>query len=77
MAQPMVSFWPPESGLTVYPDKEYWSQDKWDPLTYGQDFDPSRPFLAQLLELFKKVPKDGNHCYQYGEQRIFWECRRP
>ena len=53
----MVSFWPPESGLTVYPDKDYWSQEQWDPLTYGQDFDPSRPFLAQLFELFKKVPK--------------------
>src|SRR3989338_6400151 len=53
----MLSFWPPESGFTVYPDKDFWSQEAWDPLQYGRDFDPSRPFLEQLLELFKKVPK--------------------
>ncbi|OGZ02294.1 MAG: hypothetical protein A2946_00050 [Candidatus Liptonbacteria bacterium RIFCSPLOWO2_01_FULL_53_13] len=55
--KPMLSFWPPESGFTVYPDKDFWSQEAWDPLQYGRDFDPSRPFLEQLLELFKKVPK--------------------
>lgn len=53
----LLSFWPPESGLTVYPDKDFWSQETWDSMQYGQDFDPSRPFLEQLFELFKKVPK--------------------
>src|SRR3989338_587345 len=52
-----VSFWPPELGFTVYFDKDYWNQDLWDPLKYGQNFDPSRPFFTQVFEIFKKVPK--------------------
>src|SRR3989344_1346323 len=55
--EPIVTFWPPELGFAVYADKDYWNQDLWDPLGYGQDFDPTRPFLAQVHELFKKVPK--------------------
>ncbi len=31
--------------------------DKWDPLTYGQDMDFSRPFLEQFKELQCKVPR--------------------
>ena len=53
----IVTFWPPEAGFVVYTDKDYWNQDLWDPLKYGQDFDPTRPFLAQVYELFKEVPK--------------------
>ncbi len=52
-----MTFWPADSGFTVYPDKDYWSQERWDPLLYGQEFDPNKPFLEQLLALFKKVPK--------------------
>ncbi len=52
----IISLFPKESGFKVYDDK-YWSGDEWDPFSYGMDFDRSRPFLAQLLELSKKVPR--------------------
>jgi hypothetical protein len=34
----------------------YWRSDKWDPLTYGRDFDFSRPFFTQFNELFTEIP---------------------
>ncbi len=52
----IISLYPPESGYTVYEDKYWWS-DQWDPLAYGQDFDPNVPFLQQLYDLNLKVPK--------------------
>lgn len=36
---------------------ECWFKDDWDAAEYGTDFDPSRPFLDQVQELYKKVPK--------------------
>lgn len=54
--EPILTIFPPESGYTIY-DNSYWWSDKWDPLTYGQDFDSSRPFLAQFQELSVKVPR--------------------
>jgi hypothetical protein len=53
----ILSIIPPESGHITTKEKDWWSQEKWDALDYGVDFDPSKPFLAQLFELFKKVPK--------------------
>ncbi len=55
--QEKLSLYPPEAGFPVYDDKEWYSQQKWDPMSYGQDFDPSRPFLLQLQELNLRVPK--------------------
>src|ERR1035437_10038098 len=51
------SIFPVESEHQVIKESDWWAQDKWDPLSYGQGFDPSKQFLTQLLELFKKVPK--------------------
>ena len=45
----------PEDQRPVYCPQCWWS-DKWDGLDYGVEYDPSRPFLAQLLELDMKVP---------------------
>jgi len=45
----------PESGIKVY-EKEIWLSDKWDPLDYGMDYNFSKPFFEQFLELMKKVP---------------------
>ncbi len=36
---------------------ECWNSDEWDPLSYGQEYDFSRPFFDQILELFKKAPR--------------------
>lgn len=53
----ILSLFPPEAGYTIYDDKYWWDLSHWDPLSFGQDFDESRPFLTQVFELNKKVPK--------------------
>ncbi len=53
----LLSIFPPEGGYTVIKDKDWWSQDKWDPLSFGMNIDFSRSFLEQVFELSKKVPK--------------------
>ncbi len=50
-----VSIYSPDSGLTVYCIKCWWS-DNWDPMRYGQEYDFSRPFFEQFRELQQKVP---------------------
>jgi uncharacterized protein YbaR (Trm112 family) len=40
----------------VYSQDE-WRSDKWDPLTYGCDFDFDRPFFDQWAQLHKAVPR--------------------
>ncbi len=53
--QEILSFVPPESPLKIY-DKDFWHSDGWDPLVYGREIDWSRPFLAQVHELFLETP---------------------
>ncbi len=52
----VLSLYPPESGVTVYDDDE-WNSDDWDALSYGVDYDFSRPFFQQLHDLALKVPR--------------------
>ncbi len=47
----------------VSPDKKYkmycstcWWSDKWDPTSYGKDYDFSKPFFEQWKELFFNLP---------------------
>jgi len=51
----IISIYSPDSGLTVYCNKCWWS-DKWDSKSYGVDYDFSRPFFTQFRELIQKVP---------------------
>lgn len=52
----VLALFPKESGYTIYDDKYWWS-DNWDPLDYGQEFNPTEPFLKQVFELNLRVPK--------------------
>lgn len=52
----IISPVPPNSLHKVYKNEIWWS-DKWDPLSYGRDFDFDRPFFEQLQELHLAVPK--------------------
>lgn len=68
----------PESVLFPIYDRDEFVSDAWDPLAYGQDYDPSRAFIDQLVELQAKVP----HPHQTGTQNIncewsddVWESR--
>ena len=54
--KPLISMYAPEyAGCVV--SQEYWWSDAWDPLTFGRDFDFSRPFFEQFHELFLAVPQ--------------------
>lgn len=50
-----ISMYPPEAPYRVYCPPCWWS-DNWDPLSYGRDYDFSRPFLKQFDELLREVP---------------------
>lgn len=54
--KPIISMYPANSPFKVF-ERNAWFSDDWDPLLLGQDYDSSRPFLDQLLELFYKVPR--------------------
>jgi len=51
----VVTLYAPDSGITIYCNKCWWS-DKWDPKSYGVNYDFSRPFFEQFIELMYKVP---------------------
>jgi len=53
----VVSLYPQEANFPIIDDKEWFGQENWDPMDYGQEFDPARSFLAQLAELNQKVPR--------------------
>ncbi len=56
--KPIISLYPEGTPFPVY-DQPLWWGDGWDPMEYGQDYDPSRPFLEQFLELKNKVPRSS------------------
>lgn len=51
----IFSLYPQEAGA-IYSEEEWWSDD-WDPMVYGRDYDFSKPFFSQLLELSRIVPR--------------------
>ncbi len=53
--KPIITIYSPESEIIVYCNKCWWS-DKWDPKSYGIDYDFSKPFFTQFNELLKRVP---------------------
>jgi len=48
----------PESPFKVY-CRECYSRDKWDSTSYSKDYDFSKTFFEQYIELFNSVPKVG------------------
>ena len=57
----MITVLPENSRYPIYTLHE-WHSDKWDAMSYWQDYDPERPFFEQLKELQEKVP----HPHQTG-----------
>ena len=51
----VITLYSPDSKIIVYCNKCWWS-DKWDPKSYGMDYDFSRNFFEQFDELMHKVP---------------------
>jgi len=46
---------PPEQKITIFCQPCWWADD-WDGTEYALEYDPSRPFLAQVRELADKTP---------------------
>jgi len=57
----IISMYSQEKPYKIY-DQEIWWSDKWDPTTYGRDFDFNRPFFEQFIELQKVVPRISLNC---------------
>ncbi|MEK7174373.1 MAG: hypothetical protein AAB759_01810 [Patescibacteria group bacterium] len=51
-----ITMYAPEKPFTVYCNECYQS-DKWDALSYGKDYDFSKPFFEQFKELMLKTPR--------------------
>jgi len=51
----VISLYAPDSGIIIYCNKCWWN-DKWNPKSYGTDYDFSKPFFTQFRELIGKVP---------------------
>jgi hypothetical protein len=51
----VISIFSPDKKQRVYDHAAWWG-DSWSPLDYGRDVDFSRPFFAQLKELWAEVP---------------------
>ncbi len=71
----VYSRYSPDSPYIIY-EKSYYESDAWNPLSYGKEYDFSRPFFEQLLELFRVVPKphqgtlatiNSDYCDDAGE----------
>jgi len=52
----ILSMYSPDKPYKVYDHKEWWS-DKWDALSYGKNYDPTRSFFEQFHELWLAVPQ--------------------
>ena len=60
----IISIYSPDKPFKVY-HQDFWWSDKWDPLSYGKEFDFSRPFFEQFGELLLIIPRpnsDRDHC---------------
>lgn len=51
----MISMYHAQSPFTVYCQPCWWS-DKWDPMSFGQEYDPKKSFFEQFHELLKRTP---------------------
>ncbi len=54
--KPGISMYQEGSPFPIY-CVDCWYSDKWDQLSYGQEYDFSRPFFEQFREVFLKTPK--------------------
>jgi|JI10StandDraft_1071094.scaffolds.fasta_scaffold00702_8 hypothetical protein len=52
----IVTIYKPEAPFPVYCNT-CWFSDGWDPLSFGQDIDWTKPFFEQWYDLWNKVPK--------------------
>ena len=52
----IFSMYPAEASFPVYCHNCWWS-DKWDPMTYGRDYEWDKSFFEQFKKLYASIPK--------------------
>ncbi|MFA4930880.1 MAG: hypothetical protein WC570_03395, partial [Patescibacteria group bacterium] len=52
----IISHFSPRVSFPVYGTSQ-WYSDGWDPLSFGREFDFSKPFFEQYAELYSVVPQ--------------------
>jgi hypothetical protein len=62
----IISIYNPKSPYFVY-CSECWHSDKWDPFSFGQDYNPRRPFFEQLKELLLRAPKEATYSSSFSK----------
>ena len=82
-----LSRYPAASRWPVYSPSSWWS-DRWNALTFGREFDFSRPFFGQFQELCNKVPQPAvqgvqvencdysNHAFHSKDCYMIFGCVR-
>ena len=58
-----ISHYSSKVSFPIYCSECWWS-DKWDPLDFGQVYDPNKNFFLQWKELSDKVPRPNLEAYQ-------------
>ncbi len=73
----LITLLPEKTRYPVYTSHE-WFSDAWDPMEYGQEYDPNRGFFEQFKELQSQVPRP----HQTGKNNLncdwcddVWDCK--
>lgn len=78
----MITVFGPEVPFPVYSIEEWWS-DEWNAFEYGIDFDFSKEFFPQYIEMYNRVPKVANfitksensdYCSSAGHAKNAYYC---
>jgi hypothetical protein len=59
-SEDIVSVYSPDKPYKVYSNKA-WNSDGWDPMSFGQDYNPNKTFFDQFNELLINVPRQANN----------------
>lgn len=51
----LITIYHPDTKLTVV-DSKYWWSDEWDPFDFGTEYDFSKPFFQQWIEMYRRIP---------------------
>ena len=69
----MISTYPEKAPFPVYCQSCWWS-DRWNPLSYGKEFDFSRSFFEQYTDMMKKVPHRALFITGENENSEYTNC---
>lgn len=57
----IVSIYSPDKTDVKVWENDLWRKDDWDPMSFGKEFDFSKPFFKQFHELLKDVPRQATN----------------